>query len=194
MAWLGTPGLCNSPHSVSNRNLFKSSQGHTSPKASSAYFSPCTKNVLARVKSDNSLKHQMLNNQKLIQDNLCVGTGSCEKSHILLSMAVELCIGVSTPGCSHYDQWQTHILSKYPVLVITVPNWKFLDLPTIGIFLHLSPTLMRYPYSQLAYVPGKTNTGYEALDSVKEFCRRLLEKHRTGLLNTQHRHESSRRE
>lgn len=87
-------------------------------QSSSAYFSPCTKNVLARVKSDNSLKHQMFNNQKLIQDNLCVGTGSCEKSHIFLSMAVELCIKVSTPGCSHHGHWQTHIFSKYPVLVI----------------------------------------------------------------------------
>lgn len=118
MGWLEAPGPCNSPHSVSERNLFKSSQGHTSPKSSSAYFTPGTKNVLARVKSDNSLKHQILNNQKLIQDNLCVGTGSCDESHILLSMAGELCIGVSTSGCSHYDHWQTHILSKYPVLVI----------------------------------------------------------------------------
>lgn len=39
------------------------------PKLSSAYFSPCTKNVLAKVKSDNSLKYHMSNNQKLIQDN-----------------------------------------------------------------------------------------------------------------------------
>lgn len=103
----------------------------------------------------------MSNNQKLIQNNLCMGTGSCESSHILLSTAVELCIKVSTPGCSHYDHWQTHlqqILITCYLLLSQAGSFLTCQLQESSISLHLSHTL--------AYVPRKTNTGYEAPDSV----------------------------
>lgn len=91
------PGPCNSPHSVSNRNLLPYVTKDTSPpNYPLLILAPAQKNGLARVKSDNSLEQQMSNNQKLMQDNLSVGAGSCKESHIFPSMAVELCIKVST--------------------------------------------------------------------------------------------------
>lgn len=158
IGWMEAPEPCNSPHSASNRNLFKSSQGHIPPKLLSAYFSPCKKNGLARVKSDNSLEHQtsitnQTNNQKLIQDNLSVGIGSCKKSHILLSMAVELCIKVST-------SW---LLSSWPLAHLHLQQISSacdLLLSQVGRFLTCQLQ------ESLSTSARERNTGYEAVDSV----------------------------
>lgn len=147
--------------------LFKIPKVYMKPtKSSSAYFNPCIKNVLARVKSDNSLKHQSSNNQKLIRENLSAGTGSCEKSW------------TSSPACISWllSSWPLADLSLQqisnaccvsPISPITLPSWKFLDLPKLlKESLSISNTLTCYTSPQLACVLRETNTGYGALDPV----------------------------
>lgn len=172
MGWVESPGSCNSPHPRTDKDtslsltLFKILEAYMkATKSLSAYFSSCIKNVLARVKSDNSLKNQTSNNQKLREP-----VHGCwflwEIPNILPSMDVELCTKVSTPQLLSSQTLAdlTTSANIQCLLCITsfsyLPSQKFLDLPKLlQESLSISNTLTCYTSPQLACVLRETNTG-----------------------------------
>lgn len=162
---------------------------------------PASKNVLARVKSDYSLKYPITRNWS---ERTCLwALGSCKKSQTFFptwmwSFALRLVL----PGCSHHNRWQTYVFSKYPMFVVY--HLFLLSICPVRIFLTCQsyyknhcPSLTHWcatqTHSWLVYRERQT-LFIEHKTELRVFLRGLHHKHEIDVLYTQDRHKSPSRE